>query len=60
MSKDAVLNELLSAIKSPIFPHDGKSAFVGINGNEVLDSTLVPGLHIDSEELEDGIRARIY
>ncbi|MGM0675374.1 MAG: SufB/SufD family protein, partial [Spirochaetota bacterium] len=33
---------------------------VGINGNEVLDSTLVPGLHIDSEELEDGIRARIY
>ncbi|MFP3960633.1 MAG: SufB/SufD family protein [Spirochaetaceae bacterium] len=60
MSSDAILNELLSAIKAPFFPHDGKTAFVGINANQVLASTLVPGLHIDPEELEDGIRARIH
>jgi hypothetical protein len=60
MSSDAILNELLDAVKAPIFPHDGKSAFVGINANRVLASTEVPGLHIDSEEREDGLAARIY
>ncbi|MFP4066185.1 MAG: SufB/SufD family protein [Spirochaetaceae bacterium] len=60
MSSDAILNELLSAIKAPFFPHDGKTAFIGINANQILASTLVPGLHIDPEELEDGIRARIH
>jgi hypothetical protein len=59
MSSDAILNELLDAIKMPFFPHDGKTAFVGINANEVLASTLVPGLHIEPEELEDGIKAHI-
>lgn len=59
MSADAILNELLDAIKMPFFPHDGKTAFVGINANEVLASTLVPGLHIEPQQLEDGISAEV-
>jgi hypothetical protein len=59
MSSDAILNELLDAIKMPFFPHDGKTAFVGINANEVLASTLVPGLHIEPQQLEDGISAEV-
>lgn len=59
MNRDAVLEELLDAVRAPIFPHDGRSAFIGVNANRVLASTVVPGLHIDSEEQSDGIRARI-
>jgi Fe-S cluster assembly scaffold protein SufB len=60
MKTDAVLNELLDAIRTPIFPHDGKTAFIGVNANQVLAATKVPGLTVDSEELEDGINATIY
>lgn len=34
-------------------------AHVEIHGNEVLGLHLVPGLHMDTEETEDGIRAQV-
>ena len=34
-------------------------AHVEIHGNEVLGLHLVPGLHMETEEMEDGIRAKV-
>jgi len=57
-SKQQLIDELLSSI-SQHKPYPENTAHMEINGNKVLNSVPVEGLHIDTEEIEEGIHAKI-
>ncbi len=44
---------------SPHVAKDPDTAYLSIHLNKVTGANLVPGLHVDTEELEDGVRVHI-
>ena len=60
MSREETTNTLLDSIGlEPRHVLAPDVAFVQVHHNEVLGVHLVPGLAVDAEEMEDGIRARV-
>lgn len=60
MSKSDMENTLLAAIEAD--PHgvkDPEVARLVINGNKVIGSQNIPGLHVEARELEDGVDVNI-
>lgn len=58
MGNEQIIEQMLESIR--MHKHFGpNTAHVEIHGNKVLQSTLVEGLHIDVDEGEDGISARL-
>jgi len=53
------INELLQIANEDKILNDKGTAHMTINLNKVVSKNLVPGLHIDTEEMEDGVKAKI-
>lgn len=58
MDRERLIDELYASVGETCSTSP-KVAHVEIHGNNVLGLHLVPGLHIDANELADGIEARI-
>ncbi len=59
-SETGLIQTLYDYTRSDPHLQDPETAHLTINGNHVLGMNSVPGLNIDTRELEDGIDIRVY
>lgn len=55
MSNQAAIDRLLESINMHSHSFDPDTAHVEINGNKVLNTSVVEGLHVESKETEKGV-----
>jgi hypothetical protein len=53
------VEELIKLAKLDAALEDPETAHVVVEGGKVVDTKLIPGLRIDAEEIEDGVKAKV-